>query len=43
MYKRQVPQPIPDVHFLDAQAMITAATGEDLSNEPDLSLSLIHI
>ena len=33
----KVPQPIPDVHFLDAQAMITAATGEDLSNEPDLS------
>src|ERR1039458_8994241 len=33
----KVPRPIPDVHFLDAQAMITAATGEDLSNEPDLS------
>jgi nondiscriminating aspartyl-tRNA synthetase len=33
----RVPEPIPDVHFLDAQAMITAATGEDLSNEPDLS------
>ena len=33
----KVPQPIPDVHFLDAQAMITAVTGEDLSNEPDLS------
>ena len=33
----RVPHPIPDVHFLDAQAMITAATGEDLSHEPDLS------
>ena len=33
----RVPEVIPDVHFLDAQAMITAATGEDLSNEPDLS------
>ena len=33
----RVPRPIPDVHFLDAQTMITAATGEDLSNEPDLS------
>ena len=33
----RVPEPIPDVHFLDAQAMITAATGEDLSHEPDLS------
>jgi nondiscriminating aspartyl-tRNA synthetase len=32
-----VPERIPDVHFLDAQAMITAATGEDLSSEPDLS------
>ena len=31
-----VPERIPDVHFLDAQAMITAATGEDL-HEPDLS------
>ena len=33
----RVPEVIPDVHFLDAQAMITAATGEDLSDEPDLS------
>ncbi len=32
-----VPGVVPDVHFLDAQAMITAATGEDLSHEPDLS------
>jgi nondiscriminating aspartyl-tRNA synthetase len=32
-----VPEVIPDVHFLEAQAMISAATGEDLSHEPDLS------
>ena len=32
-----VPERIPDIHFLDAQALITAATGEDLSSEPDLS------
>jgi len=32
-----VPEQIPDIHFLDAQAMITAATGEDLTHEPDLS------
>jgi nondiscriminating aspartyl-tRNA synthetase len=33
----QVPDQIPAVHFADAQAMIAAATGEDLSAEPDLA------
>jgi nondiscriminating aspartyl-tRNA synthetase len=33
----QVPEQIPAVHFADAQAMIGAATGEDLSDEPDLA------
>jgi nondiscriminating aspartyl-tRNA synthetase len=33
----QVPDQIPAVHFADAQAMIAAATGEDLSDEPDLA------
>jgi nondiscriminating aspartyl-tRNA synthetase len=33
----RVPQEIPAVHFTDAQAMIAAATGEDLAGEPDLA------
>ncbi len=33
----EVPEVIPDVHFLEAQALISAATHEDLSHEPDLS------
>ncbi len=32
-----VPDEIPVMHFADAQEMIAAATGEDLSNENDLS------
>jgi nondiscriminating aspartyl-tRNA synthetase len=32
-----VPAEIPAVHFADAQAMISAATGEDVSGEPDLA------
>ncbi|MGI8848081.1 MAG: aspartate--tRNA(Asn) ligase [Candidatus Dormibacteria bacterium] len=32
-----VPDVVPDIHFSEAQALITAATGEDLANEPDLS------
>jgi len=33
----RVPAQIPAVHFADAQAMIAAATGEDLEGEPDLA------
>jgi nondiscriminating aspartyl-tRNA synthetase len=33
----QVPAVIPHIHFSAAQALISAATGEDLSNEPDLA------
>jgi nondiscriminating aspartyl-tRNA synthetase len=33
----RVPEQIPAVHFADAQAMIGAATGEDLEGEPDLA------
>lgn len=33
----QVPEAIPHIHFSDAQALLTAATGEDLSGEPDLA------
>jgi nondiscriminating aspartyl-tRNA synthetase len=33
----RVADEIPAVHFADAQAMIAAATGEDLSGEPDLA------
>jgi nondiscriminating aspartyl-tRNA synthetase len=33
----EAPPTIPALHFGAAQAMITAATGEDLSNEPDLA------
>lgn len=33
----EVPEQIPAVHFDDAQAMITAGTGEDLTGEPDLA------
>jgi nondiscriminating aspartyl-tRNA synthetase len=33
----RVPPQIPAVHFADAQAMIAAATGEDLAGEPDLA------
>lgn len=32
-----VPAEIPTVHFADALAMVGAATGEDLSGEPDLA------
>ena len=32
-----VPAEIPAVHFADAQALITAATGERLEGEPDLA------
>jgi nondiscriminating aspartyl-tRNA synthetase len=35
----EVPAEIPSIHFADAQAMISAATGEDLTNEPDLAPS----
>jgi nondiscriminating aspartyl-tRNA synthetase len=34
-----VPEQIPAIHFSDAQAMIAAATGEDLEGEPDLAPS----
>jgi nondiscriminating aspartyl-tRNA synthetase len=34
-----VPEQIPAIHFSDAQAMIAAATGEDLVGEPDLAPS----
>ena len=33
----RVPAQIPAVHFADAQAMIAAATAEDLEGEPDLA------
>lgn len=33
----EVPAEIPHVHFADAQAMVAAATGEDLAGEPDLA------
>jgi nondiscriminating aspartyl-tRNA synthetase len=33
----RVPRAIPAVHFSDAQAMIAAATGEELAGEPDLA------
>jgi nondiscriminating aspartyl-tRNA synthetase len=33
----RVPEEIPVVHFADAQAMIGAATGEELADEPDLA------
>jgi nondiscriminating aspartyl-tRNA synthetase len=33
----RVPDRIPSVHFADAQAMIAAATGENLRGEPDLA------
>jgi nondiscriminating aspartyl-tRNA synthetase len=33
----RVPEQVPAVHFADAQAMIAAATGEDLEGEPDLA------
>ncbi len=32
-----IPASIPEIHFADAQAMISRATGEDLSAEPDLA------
>jgi nondiscriminating aspartyl-tRNA synthetase len=32
-----VPAEIPHVHFTDAMAMISAATGEDVTGEPDLA------
>jgi nondiscriminating aspartyl-tRNA synthetase len=32
-----VPQAIPAIHFSDAQAMVAAATGEDLAGECDLA------
>jgi nondiscriminating aspartyl-tRNA synthetase len=33
----RVPEQVPAVHFADAQAMIGAATGENLEGEPDLA------
>lgn len=33
----QIPDRIPTLHFADAQAMISASTGEDLTNQPDLA------
>jgi nondiscriminating aspartyl-tRNA synthetase len=33
----EVPAHIPSVHFADAQQLISATTGEDLTNEPDLA------
>jgi nondiscriminating aspartyl-tRNA synthetase len=33
----RVPEEIPAVHFPEAQALIAAATGEDLAGEPDLA------
>ena len=33
----QVPAQIPHVHFTEAMAMISAATGEDVTGEPDLA------
>lgn len=33
----EVPAEIPAVHFADAQQMISEATGEDVSQEPDLA------
>jgi nondiscriminating aspartyl-tRNA synthetase len=32
-----VPSPIPSISFIEAQQLITQATGEDLSGEPDLA------
>jgi nondiscriminating aspartyl-tRNA synthetase len=32
-----IPEQLPQVHFTEAQAMISAATGEDLTGEPDLA------
>lgn len=32
-----VPEVLPVIHFTDAQALISEATGEDLSREPDLA------
>jgi nondiscriminating aspartyl-tRNA synthetase len=32
-----VPDRIPEIHFSDAQALISADTGEDLTDEPDLA------
>ncbi|MBO0690263.1 MAG: aspartate--tRNA(Asn) ligase, partial [Candidatus Dormibacteraeota bacterium] len=32
-----VPEAIPVLHFLEAQALLGAATGEDLAGEPDLA------
>lgn len=34
-----VPGQIPEIHFAEAQQLITAATGENLRDEPDLSPS----
>jgi nondiscriminating aspartyl-tRNA synthetase len=35
----EIPAEIPSVHFAEAQRMISEATGEDLTNEPDLAPS----
>ena len=35
----EVPAEIPSIHFAEAQRMISEATGEDLTNEPDLAPS----
>ena len=32
-----MPAEIPAVHFSEAQRLISEATGEDLTNEPDLA------
>ena len=32
-----VPAQIPSIHFADGQALITAATGEQLEAEPDVA------
>jgi nondiscriminating aspartyl-tRNA synthetase len=33
----RLPQVIPEIHFADAQSLISAATGERLEDEPDLA------
>jgi nondiscriminating aspartyl-tRNA synthetase len=35
----EVPPEIPSIHFSDAQRLISTATGEDLTDEPDLAPS----
>jgi nondiscriminating aspartyl-tRNA synthetase len=33
----EVPQPVPAIHFIEAQKLVTTETGEDVHNEPDLA------